>query len=514
MKAFLCGVRRYVSLSNMPGSKTDLENIYNAIVQRLNIHISDVQLLGLKQEYVEKSKFVQRFMEFTGSISEDETVIFYFSGHGSNNSYGRHEIHFSDDSIETEQIIQLLENSRSKNNIVILDCCFAGNVSIESKALDLESNLSKIIGTGTEVFCSCKSDELSYEYENTGGFFTNVFSKTLDTIQGNEQKGLTVRDLTSYLRRFFEIGLKNVRYKQTFVQLGNSIGDIYLIEPQPEKYYPKDVFFESDDFVLEEVRPLHSGYNKRYSVMIRLKSSLSNVQIKRVADEILSLSESFEVYQNNHQQQKLINRSVSHIFCYFGYTDEDMLNKNYYCRSVWVNRFQDKKHWLKPGKSSEMIEDTLLIYNTQYLTLKKFIEQNTESDSDVFIVAKAIKADSIKIGEKIINKYKSYQNKEIVESELIDFINSYSIQIAKLVDRSLNLSYTTQKLKPWIEKIIGLTGTLNDFILFYGKDFLEKRDKTNRIQCMDSSIKMFREDLNELAIIESGLTEFFNYDII
>jgi len=511
MKAFLCGVSKYKSESanDLPGCEVDVNNISHAIVEGLKLDQSEIKVLGGNQEYVSKGEFIQSLMGFSVSLSEDDTAIFYFSGHGSNNSYGKHEILLSDDSIETEQIIELLENSLSKNNIVILDCCYAGNVKFEIKIASIMNNLSDIVERGTEVFCACNNDEKSYEYEGKGGFFTYVFSKTLETFVGNEKKGLTIREFTNYVRRFFEIGLKDVPYKQTFVQIGNSIGDFYLIEPQPEKYHPVNVLIETNDFIIEEVEDKHSGRNKRYSIIVRLKFPSSNEQIKRISDEVVSLSKNFEVYKNEQQHKRLSEEGVSHVFCYFGYTQVDILNSNFYCRSVWVDENQNKSHWIKPGENSELIEDTLLIYNASYLALKIFIEKNTGRDTETFEIAKAIEIDAINIGQKIVKKYNEYLNKKIVEYELMEYVDYYSSEIERLRDESLNLDYTTEKLKRWINKVIGLVGTLFDFVLFYGSEYSQIRDKENRKQCMNSSIELFYKDIDSIAEIEATLTDFF-----
>ncbi|CAM5202020.1 Peptidase C14 caspase domain-containing protein OS=Lysinibacillus sphaericus OX=1421 GN=LS41612_10725 PE=4 SV=1 [Lysinibacillus sphaericus] len=422
---------------------------------------------------------------------------------------GGHEIFLSDDSIETEQIIGILESSRSKNNLVILDCCYAGKIDIEIKTASIEKNLFEIVGKGTEIFCACKDDEKAYGYEGIGGFFTQVFSKALEISLNNIENGLTIRDFTNYIRRVFEMGLRQIAYKQTFVQIGNTIGDFYLIEPQPKTYKPKSVYYEFNDYIIEEVKDTHSGRNKRYSVKVLLKYPFTIDKIKMISDEILSLSTGFEVYNNEKLHNRLSKEIVSHIFCYFGFTKEDMLNSNYYCRSVWVDKSQNRSHWLKKVENSQLLGETLFIYNTSYFVLKNFINSNTRSDIEIFELANAIKTDAINIGQIIINKYHDFLNKKIFEYELIAIVDSYTTEIERLIDQSVNLGYTTERLKKWMNKLVGMVGTLSDFILYYGSKYVNTRDVDNRKQCMNSSIKSFNSDLDSLANIEVTLTEFF-----
>lgn len=509
MKAFICGVSKYEKESDLPSCEVDVKNITSSITERLKLNRSEIITLDSTKTSIKKEEFIKSFLDFSGLLTDEDTAIFYFSGHGGTNSWGKHEIFLSDDSIETEQIISILESSRSKNNLVILDCCYAGKIDIETKSASIEKNLYEIVGRGTEIFCACKDDEKAYNYENIGGFFTKVFAKSLEISLNNVENGLTIRDFTNYVRRFFEIGLKQVAYKQTFVQIGNTIGDFYLIEPQPKTYQPKSVYYESNDYIIEEVKDTHSGGNKRYSVKVLLKYPFNIEKIKIISDEILSLSRGFEVYNNEMLRNRLSMENVSHIFCYFGFTKEDMLNSNYYCRSVWVDKNQNRSHWLKKVENSQLLGETLFIYNTSYFVLKNFIDTNTRPDIEIFELAKAIKIDAINIGQIIIKKYHDFLNKEIFEYELIEIIDSYTTEIERLIDKSVNLGYTTERLKKWMNKLVGMVGTLFDFILYYGSKYVNTRDEDNRKQCMNASIKSFNSDLDSLANIEGTLTEFF-----
>lgn len=512
MKAFLCGVNKYETelIEDLSSCELDVKNISTSIKERLKLNQAEIITLVDTKTCIKKGEFIQKFLGFTALLTDEDTSIFYFSGHGCINSSGKHEILLSDGSIETEQIIDILEKSRSKNNLVILDCCYAGKIDIHIKSASIEKSLFEIVGRGTEIFCACKYDEKAYEYKNIGGFFTNVFAKALETSINNVEKGLTIIDFTNYVRRFFEIGLKQVLYKQTFVQIGNTIGDFYLIEPQPKTktYQPNRIYYESNEFIIEEVKATHSGVNKRYSVIVLLKFPFTIEKIKMISDEILSLSTGFEVYNTEKFHNRLSKEPVSHIFCSFGYTKEDILNRNYYCRSVWVDKNQNRSHWLKVVENSQLLEETLFIYNPSYLVLKNFIEYNTVPDLEIFELAKAIKIDAINIGQMIISKYHDFLNKNVFEDELIAFVDSNSFEIERLNEQSSNLGFTSERLKKWREIFQELVVTLIDFELYYGSKYSQTRGKDNRKQCMNATIKSFNNSLDSLAKIEFTLTEF------
>lgn len=110
---------------------------------------------------------------------DNDTVLLYFSGHGFLNELGGYLVtpdHARyDEGISMDEILILANDSRSKNKIIILDCCHSG--AFGSPRLDRGTSR---IGDGVSILTASRDDEPSMEI-NGHGVFTNLL---LDALQG------------------------------------------------------------------------------------------------------------------------------------------------------------------------------------------------------------------------------------------------------------------------------------------------------------------------------------------
>jgi Caspase domain len=111
---------------------------------------------------------------------DSEVALFYFSGHGYENSLGTFlvtpDASRLDGGVSMDDLMKLAAKSEAKNRIIILDCCHSGAVG-NSKIIGGSISL---IDKGVTILTSSKSDESSMEV-NGHGIFTNLL---LDALQG------------------------------------------------------------------------------------------------------------------------------------------------------------------------------------------------------------------------------------------------------------------------------------------------------------------------------------------
>lgn len=97
--------------------------------------------------------FMTSLREFEKITQDDDTLLFYFSGHGTTID-SNHYLVLSDRLISTQEIIAYLDAIPAKNKVVFLDCCLAGNFQVGGSAiLDVESTASNFGRKGVCSFC-------------------------------------------------------------------------------------------------------------------------------------------------------------------------------------------------------------------------------------------------------------------------------------------------------------------------------------------------------------------------
>ena len=136
----------------------------------------DVRLITNVQTKAELKGYIKDL--FAGDA---DTAIFYFSGHGYLDEYGGGYIvtpdyKINDEGILMDEILNIANESKVKNKVIILDCCHSGSFG-SPKSLNGKTTQ---IGEGVSILTSSKADEVSMEV-NGHGIFTNLL---LDAMQG------------------------------------------------------------------------------------------------------------------------------------------------------------------------------------------------------------------------------------------------------------------------------------------------------------------------------------------
>lgn len=109
---------------------------------------------------------------------QEETALFYFSGHGCINEYGGYivtpDYEKYDEGLSMSELSNIVNKSKIANKIIILDCCYAGAAGTD---FSLDNN-SSVIPNGVTIMTSCRQDEPSME---TGmhGIFTELLISAL-----------------------------------------------------------------------------------------------------------------------------------------------------------------------------------------------------------------------------------------------------------------------------------------------------------------------------------------------
>jgi len=108
LKALVIGVSDYTSIKQqkLPFCKNDIHVVRDALESGLKIDRSNVDTCG-ETGIVTGTEFLCALNNLIFSTETDDTVIFYFSGHGGLSLDGHHLL-LSDTVIKTKDIIEIL----------------------------------------------------------------------------------------------------------------------------------------------------------------------------------------------------------------------------------------------------------------------------------------------------------------------------------------------------------------------------------------------------------------------
>lgn len=155
--AVIVGVSDYKSpkIGDAPGCAEDAEKLF----QLLHPVWGEEHFQLLLNSEASKSE-IRAAVEWLASNEDtDDTVLFYFSGHGDPDGYiGPYNAYYANTWISSRELSRWLSPLESKRVVIILDTCYAGQY---------ETDLSS---SGRVVLMSSGADEYSYSGEDGGAF--------------------------------------------------------------------------------------------------------------------------------------------------------------------------------------------------------------------------------------------------------------------------------------------------------------------------------------------------------
>lgn len=176
-KALLVGVCEYLTIKcpSLPMCKNDLFAMRKALVKGLNISPSNIHLSS-ETGIVTKNDFIASIYTVLKDISENDTFIFYFSGHG-----GKNCLVLSDGLIELQDLLNTIEQVQTKNKIAIIDSCHSGGFSLENvPTVDIDETVEHFAGRGFAVLVSCGANQSSgFDEDNEISLYTSFVCDAL-----------------------------------------------------------------------------------------------------------------------------------------------------------------------------------------------------------------------------------------------------------------------------------------------------------------------------------------------
>lgn len=512
IKALLSGVSTYPvnEYLPLPLCVNDVKAVKQALITGLNVAETDIKICG-SNGFVTKKDILDGFDSIGSILNADDTLIFYFSGHGEEDK-GKKYLAFSDCNHELKPLIAAIESSRAKNKIIILDCCYAGDFLLkDTQHLDFFDNIDAFLGHGCAVLASCSSAQTSgFEYNRKLSAYTSFVVDAISSRFLIRKGKKSLEAINEAIRHFSVIwNRKHPKNIQTPVFRSNVGGTIFFDVEDYNPYRVSTVYEETESYIIYHVEPVHTGMAKRLSAKVILRYLCSNDEIAEIANEVKEKIKYADIYQNAMAESRYRGKPANIVWCYFGYSEDDIIDGNYICHTTWVDSTQDKGHWYKEDKNSKVVKGICLQIHPSYEFLKEFLHNSTVSNEEIIEQTEVISSALINAAEKMIRLYREYINHVLSEDELFDAVEPLNNEIADLFFQQSDLPYPPKELHKWSHTHTELASIIHDFSLFYNRKHIGIWNSENRIHLMNSSISRYEEKLEmirKIAIENSTAT--------
>ena len=266
LKALVIGVSDYSSMKqqNLSFCKNDIYAVCDALMLGLKIAKANITTCG-EMEIVIGAEFITALNNLIFNTSADDTLIFYFSGHGGSLPDGHHLL-LSDCFIKTKDIIEILEKAPSKNKVIFLDCCMSGDFSIDQTAtFNINEPVEEFAGKGYAVLASSNATQVSYGHPDKPiSLFTSFLCEVIKDIHLIKKGKKSLYDISKLLFLYLDIWNKKNPHKQQHpIFRANMGGTIFFEVQEYQPFHPAKIYKETDDYIIYAVEPPAHWYGKK-----------------------------------------------------------------------------------------------------------------------------------------------------------------------------------------------------------------------------------------------------------
>lgn len=253
-KALIIGIDFYEHIKTLNGCVNDAYEVKSVLERHsdgsLNFSVN-LKVSSNLQSSVTRKMLKELVMELFRDDSD--IALFYFAGHGYIESSGGYlitsEVNDGGEGFSMNDLISIVNSSKAKNKIIMLDCCFSGQLG----TFPYDEKLS-VLSEGVTILTASAKNQYSMEL-NSSGVFTSLMVDALNGGASNLLGDITPGSVYAHIdqalgpweqRPIFKTNVKTfISLRQ--VQPPISLSDLRkLVEyfPDPSFEFPLNPTFE------------------------------------------------------------------------------------------------------------------------------------------------------------------------------------------------------------------------------------------------------------------------------
>ena len=504
--ALLIGVGDYTKMNsgNLPTYKMDLALLGTALTFKLKVDKEKLRLMAGDDNngFVSVADLARAISSFNKMLEEDDTFIFYFSGHGSGKS-----LVFSDGYVELQSLIDFVEVLPAKNKIVILDCCYSGNFTTAgAREMQFEESVADFAGHGIAIMASSAANEVSrFGPDGNGSVYTGLLSASI-IANKNVHKGLlSLTAINDEVQKMMKGWNENNPDKVQHPIFRSSMGGtIYFPVEEYHPYKQKQFFKETRTYTIVNVKPLSSTKYKRLCAFVIPKSEVGLDEMARITKEVARMIKYKRIYSTKASENHFGWTPARAVWCYFGKDETDIINHNHFAYTIWAADSEMRKLYFGERNNAKVYKGIYIWENNSYEMIKK-IQEPTVTRSEFIEVNKKLLVSIVSLAEKFIVDMQEVANQVISIEEMQsiygDWIRKVQIRYLRLTD----LDVAPIDLHDWSAEIENLAGKILDLSLLLenekGNGVIGERE----LWLINHAIDCYNESLEKLKKIEENI---------
>ena len=500
--ALLVGVGNYTQLNikNLPSYRMDVALMETALVKGLKCCQEHIRLMSGEDNngIVNVNDFVRGISNFGRTLSEQDTFIFYFSGHGSEKT-----LTFSNSQLDQQSVITYIDKIPCKNKIVFLDCCYSGKFeALHAKHIDIEKSVDSFAGHGIAIYASSSADEVSrIGFHGNHSIFTGALAAALLSENVIHKGKIELNDVCKETNRLIDAW--NDRYpekKQNPVYRSSIGGTIYFQVADYQPYIPKDYSADTEKYGIASVNSLGRSDEKQLRVFVVLHEMAIDGMLTAITKEIAEQLKYADVYSSKEDEDKFSNAPAKAIWCYFGNDESDIINHTYQYYTIWAMPDERKKYF-RENRNSRIVDDIYIFENTSYALVKR-MQINTIPREEYIAKYKGFLKLFIDMAEDFLIDFQEVANKTLTYEKLQKKYGQWIKTVKREFVLLSDMETAPDDLHDWTEEILQMSGYVLDLSILLEGDNRTKKITEREEWLINHARKQYCESIEKLKKIE------------
>ncbi|MGM9693631.1 MAG: caspase domain-containing protein [Alloprevotella sp.] len=209
------------------------ENDAKAVAELYLTHTTHVTtLLGADATH---DRILSTLRTVFSKASEDDTIVFFFSGHGSKGGLCAHDTKSAKTILTYGEVQRVIRACKAENKQLFIDACFSGGLRDHKKSSQATTARSPMSDTeGIMLFLSSRTGETSQENSwADNGFFTQYLVKGIKGAADSDgDRIITAKELFTFVSAKVS---ERTKKKQNPVMWGKFNDDMHIMNWNPKR---------------------------------------------------------------------------------------------------------------------------------------------------------------------------------------------------------------------------------------------------------------------------------------
>jgi len=254
----------------------------------------------------------------------------------------------------------------------------------------------------------------------------------------------------------------------------------------------------ADTFSILSLKDVSHPRAKRYSADLLIHNRVSQAEIISVVKQVTRDLINREYYQNDLIKQRWANTPANVVWLFVYLALEDFKNKNWFCRSCWIEKNLEPESRPLGIDGSNIGENIVIDWSTNYKLLADNYKQKTLNKENYLEISLHLIEQTKQLAKDIKKIIIYYDKKKVSNRQFTEKMVDFESQLTEIYQKSMNIGESPLECKDFAHKFSCVMSSAHNIVLPFSERGLKIWEETTRNLLMRQAIEKYEHELIRL----------------